>query len=335
MKKLTMGLLLGSGICIIGGGILTVAGLASGGRPGIQITSEGILTGEDIEKTAEGKKVFSNVRNLCVDTESMEIRICRGEKFEASYRVREKSYHAKLTEDGDTANISVQYCMDEHFVTALMMDDGYGRGELVVTIPEKQKLEQILLKGTDSVVILEDIAAAKVRAETENNDITCTRVQADAIEIENGYETYLTLQKVQGGSFCTKSESVTMNVDDCTFSEWKTEAEDNYIKSRDTKAEKLELTGKYGELQFSGLDCPQIMVRADDGTVQMQLADALANYHLKLQSEYGGIVLDGEEIESNSDGEEAPLYLVDKNPDAKKQLEIHATNIEINVSGKN
>ena len=108
MKRITMGMLIVSGSCIIGGASLTAAGIASGGKVGLQITENGIRTSEDIQESRETTELLDSVRKLSLNVEGMYVEVSEGDTFALTLRCREDEYEVEKKQEDDSLQITIK-----------------------------------------------------------------------------------------------------------------------------------------------------------------------------------------------------------------------------------
>lgn len=332
MKKSTIGLLAASGICIISGGILSVAGVASGGRLGIQITPDGIRTAEDMGEMIEESKGIKKAKKLVLDVQGMNVRIAEGEEFRADYRYREQAYEIRQQEKGDTLEITVEDMREVSAVSLLAMDTAsYEPGQLDILVPEGTKLECIELNDRGNQSELEDLSVSLLKIR-EEGFLSLKKIKADEIEISDSDYVQAECREIEGKKMAIQWESGEISIRNSSFGEWKAQMHDGTINGDALKLGNVQIFTEYGNVDIKNLDCDTLKADSENGNLSFRMADMLEHYRMNLYSEYGTIYLDGEETDRESEDEFCRV--IDRNPDASKSLEIKAENGEIEVYGK-
>lgn len=327
MKKMTMGMLIASGICMIGGTSLMVAGIASGGSVGLQVTKNGIRTADDIEEMEEVIEDLQNAKKLILNVEGMRVDVSEGDEFAVTWRYREDEYEIEKTQKGDTTSITVrQKKQPETYVSMFGMGSYPEDSGIYVTIPKDQKLDSLEIVNDYETVVIAGVHTSALKVISESGSVTCEKVWADEAVFQNsGGQIYG--ERLQGKTLATTTEAADVSFDDAEFGTWTAKTEGGQITGNKITVQKADVQAEDGSIDLEKLDADDVRAVSGTGDIYVNLYDDLQEYHLKLFTKYGEIYVDDADVmeEDGMDGE------YERNPDAEKSIELRSREGAINL----
>lgn len=352
MKKVTIGMLIASGICIISGTALTAAGVASGGKAGLQITENGIRTADDIKEAVRTTEDLNNAKRLILNVEGLYLNVTESDSFAVSWKCPEDEFEVEKREKGDTVEITVkQKKQPEAYISMFDMGASVQECEIQVTIPENKTLDSLEIAGDYEMIDLEDFSVKTLKAVSESGTINCENVQALAAELQsdNGQ---IYCKGMQGKTLMTITESAEVDLNKITYNEWKAKSEQGEIRGDKIMAQKADVQTEDSSVNLSGLDGSTIKVVSDNGDIYLDMNESLEGYHLKLYSKYGSTYVDEEEVmpeedrypddeevsvealEEKADSNKQARNVYEQNKDAGKSVEVSCREGQIDITGK-
>lgn len=336
MKKATAGILIASGICIVGGGVLAVAGVASGGKPGIRITAEGIETAEDAVEMKQSAKKIGQAKKLVLHVQNADVYITRGKKFCAKFIYNEKRSLVSLEEKNGTAEITADYGQETSGVSMMIGIEEDVTESVEITVPEGQVLDAVEIDGAGSQVTVSDIDVSGITMENDSCEVLFKNIRMKSAEVSDFGAGELTCSDSETDSLVTKLDYGTVRLEDCSIGQWDLQMQGGVAEGRDLKIGWADLGNECGTLDLCDIECTGIKAETKDGTVRLDFLDALETYHIKLQTERGSVFADGKDLleEEKPDDSGKRPYKVEQNPGAARSIEVKSENGSIELYGR-
>ena len=330
MKRITMGMLIVSGSCIIGGVSLTAVGIASGGKVGLQITENGIRTSEDIQESRETTELLDSVRKLSLNVEGMYVEVSEGDTFALTLRCREDEYEVEKKQEDDSLQITIkQKEQPEAYVSVLDFDDASETSGIYLTVPKDCKLEALEILSDSEEINLEKVCTAELEIVNGSGCIRCEKVCAEEAVLQCS-DGDIYGEKMQGNSLVTITKSANVSFDDIEYTTWTAKAEEGQLSGSRITIQNIDIQSEDGEVNLEELDTEDTSIVTGTGTVFLSLYDERENYHLKCYTKYGTIYAYGEDV--MEDGSTAEY---EQNPNAGKTIEVRSREGEINLASEN
>lgn len=300
MTKLMRGTLAVSGICIVAGLGLSLAGFLMGGEPGFWINSTGLYTNQEARNLSAGKLVKLEKTEIDPFT-SMDVTINYGDitvkpsgddscylEYSLYIRNKEPEYAVKdgiLTFTCVPEPDSGETCGSAGFFALQSAD--IEKGSLTIYVPENNPMDTVKLYTSDSDVVYAGPDAGTLDMTSRYGKIKLNGVKADTalltssdgvVRCSDGTFTSLDIINKYGDTDLESINADRLNI----------EASDSQITLRDIVSKTISVVNDYGNIKSSNLAADTLTVDQSDGTCNMKMTDVKNG---TFENKYGDVTL--------------------------------------------
>ena len=293
MKKYKKILLIASAALIVGGGIISVAGLALGGRPGFVITRKGIKTPDDTKgEFIEDSKSLKDIKNLDIDFADGKIQILQGEEFRIEYGYDKAQMDVNETIENGTYKLTCKYLSSWNFYPlgniGFNFDSMNQVNYLNIYIPEGTKLEDVKLSNDYGNVVadLQETPFETASFRLSSGDFEASGLKCSEMNLDMDYGK-LDLKDSDIDNVTISNDSGKGSISNIDANSMKLEFDYGDLKISDIAADKMSVTNSSGKVEIEDAKGKELSVKADYGRIN--LVDVTMDTDISLNSSSGDI----------------------------------------------
>ena len=215
------------------------------------------------------KEIQGEFTNVNIDVQAADIQILQGKEFSIQYHLDEKEKIITAQIDNGTLTLITEPGLGWH--------PGRKKGQVIITLPEQQKLNQVDLNTVSGTVTLEQITMDTGNIRTTSGQIRITDTEADHLDAENktgalsisGMVNTISLHSISG-SLTLQGQVNTSASLETVSGKIEVEAPFNTVHAESMR--EITVNGQKQGRQFNfGKDSPQLNVKSVSGKIRLDL----------------------------------------------------------------
>lgn len=236
------------------------------------------------------KKDLDAFTNIDLTSDSYDIVITQGDSYSLSYP-EYNNIHTTYSVKNDTLMLESK---SEHTVNFSLSGTSYSDYSLVLTVPSKQALNEIMLKSSSGDIELSHLTFDHINMTANYGDITLAHVSGNALKLTaDSGDVDISNTKLTSGNFTLNYGD--FDIKSTTISEFALVNDSGDFSAEKFTSDNTNLNLHYGDADTESSTIKNLTATLDSGDCDLELIGSKSDYSLDLTSDTDDVEVEDED----------------------------------------